>query len=102
MSVTKKSTLQQLSPTGELISDGFLSAAKSHAAKDIQDGVQPNINKATELLVKSTTVITERYNLPRDLRDALLSVTAEVLKLAHREEVQKQEAETQPQKEKAA
>ncbi|WP_417623063.1 hypothetical protein [Parasphingorhabdus sp.] len=102
MSATKKSTLQQLSPTGELISDGFLSAAKSHAAKAIQDGVQPNINKATELLVKSTTVITERYNLPRDLRDALLSATAEVLKLAHREEVQKQEAETQPQKEKAA
>jgi len=102
MSATKKSTLQQLSPTGELISDGFLSAAKGVAAKDIQDGVQPNTNKAAGLMINFSTVFIERHNLSLEERDALLSVTAEVLKLAHREEVQKQEAETQPQKEKAA
>lgn len=91
MSATKKSTMQQLSPTGELISDGFLSAAKNHATKAIKDGKQPDISKATELLVKSTTVITERYNLPRELRDSLIAATAEILMIAHKEEVQNQE-----------
>lgn len=98
MAQVKKSTLQQLSPTGELISDGFLSAAKGHAAKAIQEGSHANVNKAIELLVKSTTVITERYNLPRDLRDSMLAATAEVLKLAHQEEVAKQESAKEPEK----
>ena len=89
MSAIKKSTMQQLSATGELISDGFLSAAKNHATKAITNGQQPNINKATELLVKSTTVITERYNLPRELRDSLIAATAEVLMIAHKEEIAK-------------
>jgi hypothetical protein len=91
MPAIKKSTMQQLSPTGELISDGFIASAKHHATKSINDGKQPDMDKATQILVKATTVITERYNLPRDLRDSLISVAAEVLMVAHKEEVQNQE-----------
>lgn len=91
MSVTKKSTMQQLSPTGELISDGFMAAAKSHAAKAITEGNQASVNKAAEISIKTSTVIIERYNLPRELRDSLLAMTAEILHLAHKEEVENQE-----------
>lgn len=92
MQATKKSTLQKLSPAGELISDGFMAAAKSHAAKAITDENQPNINKAAEISIKTSTVIIERYNVPRELRDSLLAMTAEILHLAHKEEVAKQDA----------
>tara|TARA_B110000196_G_C21125402_1_gene655562 strand:+ start:1009 stop:1299 length:291 start_codon:yes stop_codon:yes gene_type:complete len=91
MSPTKKSTIQQLSATGELISDGLCSAAKSHAAKAITDGKQPNINRAVELIVTAFSVDASNRGMSREVRDTYIAGISEMLMIAHKEEVQNQE-----------
>ena len=84
---TKKSTLTQLSPVGEVFCDGFIANTKSIAAKIIKDGTQVNIDATYSDLAKSVAVIAEKHGLDRQVRDALISIGAHILVQAQKEAV---------------
>jgi len=95
---TKKSTLTQLSPVGEVFCDGFIANTKSIAAKIIKDGTQVNIDATYSDLAKSVAVIAEKHGLDRQVRDALISIGAHILVQAQKEAVAAQDAKAESAK----
>jgi len=87
---TKKSTLTQLSPVGEVFCDGFIANAKAQAAKAIEDGAQLDSNVSFSNLTKSVAVLAEKNSLDRQVRDALISIGAHILVQAQKEAVSAQ------------
>lgn len=99
---TKKSTLTQLSPAGEVFCDGFISNSKAQASKAIQDGAAVNHDAAFANLTKSAAVLAEKNCLDRQVRDALISIGAHILVQAQKEAVAAHEAETKQGQSKKA
>ncbi len=95
---TKKSTLTQLSPAGEVFCDGFISNSKAQASKAIQDGATVNHDAAFANLTKSAAVLAEKNCLDRQVRDALISIGAHILVQAQKEAVADQDAKAEPAK----
>lgn len=95
---TKKSTLTQLSPAGEVLCDGFISNSKAQASKAIQDGAAVNHDAAFANLTKSAAVLAEKNCLDRQVRDALISIGAHILVQAQKEAVAAQDAKAEPAK----
>lgn len=95
---TKKSTLTQLSPAGEVYCDGFISNSKAQASKAIQDGAAVNHDAAFANLTKSAAVLAEKNCLDRQVRDALISIGAHILVQAQKEAVEAQDAKAEPAK----
>ncbi|TMO16751.1 hypothetical protein CWB59_12595 [Pseudoalteromonas sp. S326] len=95
---TKKSTLTQLSPVGEVFCDGFISNSKAQASKAIQDGAAVNHDAAFANLTKSAAVLAEKNCLDRQVRDALISIGAHILVQAQKEAVAAQDAKAESAK----
>ncbi len=95
---TKKSTLTQLSPAGEVFCDGFISNSKAQASKAIQDGAVVNHDAAFANLTKSAAVLAEKNCLDRQVRDALISIGAHILVQAQKEAVAAQDEKAEPAK----
>ncbi|MAD75651.1 MAG: hypothetical protein CML20_12835 [Rheinheimera sp.] len=84
---TKKSTLTQLSPAGEVLCDGFISNAKPQAAKIIQDGSQVSHDAVFANFTKLFAVSAEKNGLDREQRDSFIAIGAYILVQAQKEAV---------------
>jgi hypothetical protein len=99
---TKKSTLTQLSPAGEIFCDGFIANTKPQAVKIIKDGDQVNHDAVFANFTKTVAVLAETNCLTNELRDSLLATGAYILVQAQKEAVAAQESEIKPGQSKKA